>query len=465
MPEKSLPEIPRPLREQFERGMAAYHKENLDYAIELFTLTLQKEPAFYECREALRAAQFRRSGSRSGFFKRLLGQASPSLAKAQIALRTKPADALHHAEQVLNSDPRHAAAHELLARAAMAAGLPRTAVLSLEIVFKNDPSDRSVALRLAAALVAAGQIPRADRIYADLLAANPADLEVARAYKDLGANRTLSDKGYAAIAAGDGTYRDALRNPGEAAALEQESRQAQPGDASAALLAEYEARLEREPSNLKLLRSIAELAAQRGDLDRSLETYRRLAATEGRSDPSLDKAIAQVQLLLFDRRLAAVDSAAPDAEDQRAAIQRERDDFELADCRERVARYPSDLALRYELGELHFRAGRLTEAIQELQKAQAHPNRRTAALALLAKCFARRGMYDIASRSLQTAIKERPAFDEEKMDLVYELGCVLEKMGRPAEAVEQFKLIYEVDIGFRDVAARVDAYYASQSEG
>lgn len=53
-------------------------------------------------------------------------------------------------------------------------------------------------------------------------------------------------------------------------------------------------------------------------------------------------------------------------------------------------------------------------------------------------------------------------FDEEKKDLIYNLGCVLESMGRKEEAIEQFKQIYEVDIGYRDVAAKVDAFYAGQ---
>jgi hypothetical protein len=35
-------------------------------------------------------------------------------------------------------------------------------------------------------------------------------------------------------------------------------------------------------------------------------------------------------------------------------------------------------------------------------------------------------------------------------------------MNRPQEAIEQFKLIYEQDIAYRDVMARVDQYYASQ---
>lgn len=465
MPEKTLQEIPRVLREQFDRGMAAYHKDNLDYAIELFTDVLHKEPAFYECREALRAAQFRRKPGGSGLFKKLLGQASPWLAKGQIALRTNPSEALHCAEQALNSDPKNASAHELLAKAAMTTDLPRTAVLSLEIVFKNSPGNRGVALRLAEALVAAGQVPRADKIYSELLAANPADQEVARAYKDLGARRTMNEKGYAAIAAGTGTYRDALRDREEAEVLEQEGRHVKAEDNARRLLAEYEARLQQEPGNLKLLRNIAEIHVQQEDYDEALATYDRIVAAEGRSDPSLAKAITDTRLRQFQKRLNAIDPDAADAEDQRATLEKERDQFELADCRARVEQYPTDLAIRFELGRLLLRAGQLTEAIQELQKAQAHPHHRIQALALLAQCFGRRGMHDLAARTLQNALKEKAVFDDEKKELLYELGCAQERMGRREEAIEQFKMIYESDIGYRDVAARVDAYYASQGGG
>lgn len=81
---------------------------------------------------------------------------------------------------------------------------------------------------------------------------------------------------------------------------------------------------------------------------------------------------------------------------------------------------------------------------------------------LLSQCFAKRKMFDLAARKLQNAIKEKPGFDEEKKEMIYNLGCVFESMGKKEEAVDQFKLIYEVDIGYRDVAAKVDAYYAGQ---
>jgi tetratricopeptide (TPR) repeat protein len=71
-------------------------------------------------------------------------------------------------------------------------------------------------------------------------------------------------------------------------------------------------------------------------------------------------------------------------------------------------------------------------------------------------------MYDMAARQLQNAIREKQVLDDEKKELIYNLGCVLENMGKKEEAIEQFKIIYEIDIGYRDVAAKVEGSYPGQ---
>jgi hypothetical protein len=103
MPEKNLSEISRSWRELYEKGIAALHKQNYDYALAILNQVLQKEPAFYDCREALRATQFKKAGSGGGFFKKVLGTASlsPLLAKGQIALRSNPLEAIQIAETIL----------------------------------------------------------------------------------------------------------------------------------------------------------------------------------------------------------------------------------------------------------------------------------------------------------------------------------------------------------------------------
>lgn len=119
-------------------------------------------------------------------------------------------------------------------------------------------------------------------------------------------------------------------------------------------------------------------------------------------------------------------------------------------------------AIRFEMGQLYFQAGKINEAIAEFQKAQQNPHKRLAAMSYLAQCFAKGKKFDMAARQLQNAIKEKPVFDDEKKEMVYNLGCVLESMGKKEEAIEQFKLIYEMDAGYKDVAAKVDAFYAGQ---
>ena len=47
-------------------------------------------------------------------------------------------------------------------------------------------------------------------------------------------------------------------------------------------------------------------------------------------------------------------------------------------------------------------------------------------------------------------------------DVTQTILGAFERVTRDKEAVEQFKLIYETDIGYKDVAAKVDAYYAGQ---
>ena len=60
------------------------------------------------------------------------------------------------------------AAHKLVVQAATALELPRTAVLSLEILAANSPKDREVAIKFANALADSGEVGRAEKILADL---------------------------------------------------------------------------------------------------------------------------------------------------------------------------------------------------------------------------------------------------------------------------------------------------------
>ncbi|HTV75603.1 MAG TPA: hypothetical protein VMD57_01290, partial [Candidatus Baltobacteraceae bacterium] len=103
MAEKNPNEIPRDLRAMFTKGSEAAGRDNHDYALALFTQILEREPGFYECRKALRDAQFNKLGDGGrGFFKKMLSGAgsSPQVAKARMALSKNPGEAMAIAEQI-----------------------------------------------------------------------------------------------------------------------------------------------------------------------------------------------------------------------------------------------------------------------------------------------------------------------------------------------------------------------------
>jgi tetratricopeptide (TPR) repeat protein len=468
MPEKLVNEIPADLRRLYTKAGEAAQRENPDYAIALFCQILEKEPAFFDCRRALRIEQAKKGSTvHAGFFRKLVSNtgSSPQIVKAKMAMSHDPAEAMAIAEQILNTDATNSIAHRIIVDAARAMELPQTAAMSLEIMSRNSPKDKALLIEFAElAAQIGGDFAAAASAALDNLARTAGfDPDLAQAQKNLSARTTMDEGGYSKLEGGEGSYRDILRNKEEAVTLEQAQRVQQTEDTTARLIKEYEARLVAEPDNTKMIRSLAELHAEKKDFDRALELYARIKnSTNSSADSALDRVIADTTVKKMEYQLAQLNPFAPDHAEQAARLQAAMAEFKLAECKQRSENYPTDLGIRFELGQLYFETGKIAEAIAEFQKAQQNPHKRIAAMSYLAQCFAKRGMNDSAVRTLQNAIKEKPAFDDEKKDLIYNLGCVLEKMGKKAEAIEQFLQIYESDVSYRDVAAKVDAHYASQ---
>lgn len=459
-------EIAPDMRRLHTKAVEAAQRDNTDYAIALFCQILEKEPGFFECRKALRAEQIKKAGAAStGFFKKMMSSAgsSPQIAKAKMALNKNPVEAMAVAEQVLSSDPTNASAHRIIADAAVALEMTKTRILALEMMAKNAPKDKAVIIEFAQAVSETGSnADVAEKILNDLIKSSPYDTDLLQVQKNLSATKTMDEGGYSALEGGGGSYRDILRNKDEAVSLEQENRVQKSEDVAERLIGEYETRLQTETDNQKLMRSLAELYTQKNRFDEALEVYTRIKNSGMTTESSLDQAMAETVVRKFDHAIAALNPFAPDHAEQLAKYQAEKLNFQLAECQKRVEKYPTDLAFRFELGVLYFQMGKISEAIAEFQKAQQNAHKHFAAMSYLAQCFAKRGMNDSAVRTLQNAIKEKPAFDEEKKDLMYNLGCVFEKVGKKAEAMEQFLVLYESDVTYRDVGAKVDAHYASQ---
>ena len=143
-------------------------------------------------------------------------------------------------------------------------------------------------------------------------------------------------------------------------------------------------------------------------------------------------------------------------------LRKQEHDIKLENAKQMVERYPNDFSYRFDLGTLLFEDGNLDEAIMQFQISQRSPNVRAQSLLGLGRAFTMGKKYDLAVDQLETAKKESKIMNDSKKEIIYELGTAYELMGKPEQAFNEFKEIYSADISYKDVDAKINAYYAKK---
>ena len=457
MEEITLDQVPRKIRDLYEKAMAALERGNSGYAMDMLAQVIALEPRFLMARKNLRIAQVKaqlankptamthQMSSLKGTF---------TLMGAQGKLKKDPKAALAGAEKLLALDPLNLSFLKFFAQAAEAAEMPEVAVQTLEIARPYYAKDVEFLRRLALLYIAVNQPSGAKDCYAAVAELRPNDQVAIKNLKDAAALDTMKSGNWADTKS---DFRTKLKDKKEAILLEQQSK-AVKGEADVdSLIAERLKDIQREPQNMNFRRALADLYVRAERFDDALQALDDATKAAGRTDPQIERTASMIKAKQFDNAVAAARAAGDEA--AAAAKEREKAEFLYADAVEMVRRYPNDLQFRYELGCQYYLRKQFTEAIEEFQLAQRNPQRRTRALYYLALCFTEKGQLDIAFEQLQKAASELTLMDETKKDVVYQMGILAEKMGRAAEAVAFFKEIYSVDIKYRDISQRIEAAY------
>jgi len=269
--------------------------------------------------------------------------------------------------------------------------------------------------------------------------------------------------------------RDLIKEKEVAISLEQQSRMRLTGESLDQQIAETYAHHKQEPQNIDLARRLGALNEQKEDFEAAIGWYQYAADLTKGADAGLVRRVSDLKIKSLEREIAAHEEflsahgvagelSAKKAEQLKAAKAR-RAEILIDDARERVARNPTDLQLRFELGENLFNAGQFREAVSELQRARQNPHARLKAMNLLGCCYRELEMLDLAVKQLEEASKEILSMDAMKKEMVYNLGLVYERMGEQEKSVACMKQIYEVDYGYQDVAKRVESSYARNVPG
>lgn len=456
MAEVLLDDAPRKAHDLFDKGFAAFERGNLDYAMDMFLASLEIEPRLLHARKFLRAAEVRKfkesgAGPVAHALSGVLGL--PGVMAVKTQLKKKPDQALKAAEKLMRRDPLNLTFVGLLADASVAAGMPEVAIQALEIAKDHYPSNVELIKRLGNLYLEVNKTHEARQCFEDIVRLRPTDPKAIKALKDAAALDTMKQGGWSEA----GSYRDVMKDTKEATLLEQEGKAVKTGKDLDALIADTKVKIQREPDNINYKRAMADLLTRGERFDEAMAVLRDAQEASGRADPQIDRQMSSVRVRQFDREITSL----TDAGDTKAAEAKaaEKQVFLLEDAQDRVRRYPNDLQFRYELGQLYFDRQRLNEAIQEFQLAQRNPQRRIRALYYLALCFRQKQQYDIAMEQLEKAASELHIMDDSKKDILYEMGVLCELMNQPDKAAAHFKEIYSVDIGYKDIAQKIEKAY------
>jgi tetratricopeptide (TPR) repeat protein len=325
MRDKTLGQVPAACDELYQKGLAALEAGDADSAISSFMQALEIEPGFVDCREALRRAQCKAAEKKPGLWKRLFrkDRFSPTLSEAEVMLHVKPLKTISLAEHVLNRDPGNIKAHKLLAKAALVADMPRTALLSLEPLADEDPEHRAIKQELAQALAKSGDTSAAAAIYGQLLKAYPGDGAVLRALRELSGQPVAQQEPETA----NGHTLDKVAEAASARPLQTPSAPAA-ASSSDEVINRFEPLLAHCPRNTKVLQTLAEAYARKLMFDQSISFYKRALEIAGGKNAALEKAIAETTLKKFDVELSRLDPKAPESAALREHIQNQRLEFQ-----------------------------------------------------------------------------------------------------------------------------------------
>jgi len=465
--EKELNEAQRSL---WLKAMAAIELRNFGYAISLLQGILKQEPQFLTGRQLLRRAEVaKQKAGKKSFFN--ISTAPIAVMNAQREIKKAPQHAVEMIEKVLEGEPYNRQANLALKEAAVAAGWLEIGVFALQTLLEENPRDVKLLHELGLLYHQTGQSDEEVEIYNRITEIDPLDAAALRLGKDASARASMATGGWTQAE----SYRELIKDKDVAISLEQQSRMQLSGEALDRQIAELEAQQQAKPQNADLARRLGALCEQKDDIESAIKWYQRAVELTGSSDAGLIRKLSNLKMRGAERDIAAheeflaghtkKDAAHAKRSEELQAAKKKRAGILIEEVKKRLERNPTDLQLRFELGEHFVNAQRFREAVPELQRARQNPNARLKAMNLLGVCYCELGMLDLAMKQFEDAAREIVTMDPMKKEIVYNLGTVYEKMGAREKSLNCMKQIYEADYGYKDVAERVESSYRQDKGG
>ncbi len=436
---------------QIQKAEEALRRRNYDFAVELYRQLVDLDPDQGEARGGLRRAlrkRFEQDGGKGGKFLRVVSGALP-LSRAKTLQKLGKHEACARAlEDYLATNPLDEEANLLLGVSLEQSGHFLSARSVYEFTAEIAPRNPEALKRAGAMMQRTGDHKRALEYYERALEADPRDQEALKARKTLAAESALSRS-----TSGTVTHsRELIKDKDRSRELERSKRLVLSEEELRVELAKLEDSFAASPADPDLMLQLADVHERLGDPAAALEFVERALSYRKDSFELVCK-LGDLESKRLKKAVARADKAG--RAEEASSLERELIAHEVKDHRRRVEARPGDAQLRLALAKRLLRADDVDGALAELQRCSGEPRVRDEALFHLGQCFQKKGVLDLARKEFEHALQASDGKSERAKEILYNLGSIAEAQGSRDEARSFYVRIYEIDIGYRDVAAKM----------
>lgn len=438
----------------FDRAKTNGETGQYDYAITLFFDGLAIDPDSVEAHQSLREISLKRKaggGKSLGIFE-----------KAKIKTNTKD-DKLNMLayERLLTFDPGEMDYMVGLMQNALRCGFVNTVmwigpIIMLANTQARKPEKRKF-LSVKDAYKELKKWPEAIQACQFAQQLDPNDPEISDEIKNLSANESLKDYDNAS------SFQDVIKDKEGQQRDWERDRDVTTEDIMLRNIREAQAEFDANPNEPGKINKLAEALLKTEDIEKENQAiellddaYKRLARFSFRQ--RLGQARLD-QMRRMERSLKSDYQANPKDE----SLKKDYEGFvtemleqELAEFTLWSENYPTDLAIKYEIGVRLFQLKKFDDAIPVLQVARSEPKKRYDAGILLGCAFLETGFVDEAVETLQQIAEEYPTLgDDRSKRLFYWLGRAFETKGVLDQAISRYSRVAQWEFKYSDVQQRI----------
>jgi len=445
------------VKDLYDKACEAANKGNYEYSIELFREVLRLEVEYPGARLLLRGTERRRVSEMASFLAPVTCFFKGLVPMIKASLQFKDArKKLECWEDVLENSPNSMGALVAGAQAARRAELPEVAITILKDLLSLKPDHKAALRELGEVFEEVNRTKEALSALLKLTELVPNDRLLQQKVRNLEAQAHMQETRLDEA----GSFRDTIRDKGVADEAVRKFETADERRVKQIEAAEQD--MQQDPDNVNKIVRLADFYEQDGKFDMALRVLKE-ADERMPNAYTIRERMGDVQLRMLEAAIEKVGKQAGQSPDN-AELQKKKEDLQtkarrlaVREFTWRVEQHPTDNALRLNFGRALFEDGQVEKAIASFQQASKDPRLQLEASLMLGRSFCAKKQFDLAVEQFNKVIARHAELDEQGMKFHYMLGDALEQQGDKAGALAVYKKIYSNDIGFRDVAQKVEA--------